>query len=138
VQFTVAVTTLAEVGDIARFDNPRQLTDYLGLCPSEHSTGEKRRLGGISKTGNSHARRVLIEGAWAYRYPARISRQIQIRQENLPQSIRDIAWKAQLRLCKRYRRLTARGKHPNVAVTAIARELASFMWAIAREIAPIT
>lgn len=138
VQFTVAVTTLAEVGDISRFDNPRQLTDYLGLCPSEHSSGEKRRLGGITKTGNSHARRVLVEGAWAYRYPARISRQIQIRQENLPQSIRDIAWKAQVRLCKRYRRLTARGKHPNVAITAIARELASFMWAIAREIAPIT
>jgi len=138
VQFTVAVTTVAEVGDIARFDNPRQLSAYLGLCPSEHSSGEKRRLGGITKTGNSHARRVLVEGAWAYRYPARISRQIQIRQENLPQSIRDIAWKAQVRLCKRYRRLTARGKHPNVAITAIARELASFMWGIAREISHTT
>ena len=138
VQFTVAVTTVAELGDIARFDNPRQLCDYLGLCPSEYSSGEKRRLGGITKAGNSHARRVLVEGAWAYRYPARISRQIQIRQEKLPQSIRDIAWKAQVRLCKRYHRLTSRGKHPNVAVTAIARELASFMWAIARELAPAT
>ena len=134
VQFTVAVTTVAEVGDLTRFDNPRQLTAYLGLAPSEYSSGEKRRMGGITKTGNGHARRALVEGAWSYRYPAKVSRQIQERQESLPRSIQDMAWKAQVRLCKRYRRLTSRGKNVNVAVTAIARELAAFMWAIAREV----
>lgn len=134
VQFTVAVTTVAELGDITRFNNPRQLTAYLGLSPSEYSSGDKRHQGGITKTGNGHARRAIIEGAWAYRYPAKVSRQIQVRQEDLPKSVRDIAWKAQVRLCKRYRKLTTRGKNPNIAVTAVARELASFMWAIAREI----
>jgi transposase len=134
VQDTVAVTTLAEVGDLTRFDNPRQLAAYLGLTPSEHTTGEKRRLGAITKAGNGHARRALVEGAWAYRYPAKVSEAIQKRLERLPKPIQDIAWKAQIRLCKRYRRLIARGKHPNVAVTAIARELAAFMWAIAKEV----
>lgn len=134
VQTTVAVTTLAELGDLTRFDNPRQLAAYLGLTPSEHTTGGKRRLGSITKTGNSHARRALVEGAWAYRYPAKVSESIQKRLQNLPQPIQNIAWKAQVRLCKRYRRLVARGKHPNVAVLAIARELAAFMWAIAREV----
>ena len=135
VKTTVAVTMAAEVGDLTRFDNPRQLTAYLGLIPSEYSSGEKRHLGGITKTGNSHARRVLIEGAWAYRYQARVSRAIQKRQEALSPEIREIAWKAQVRLCSRYRKLAARGKHSNVAVTAVARELACFMWAIAREVA---
>ena len=131
VQFTVAATTLAEVGDLTRFDNPRQLAAYLGLVPSEHTSGEKRRQGGITKCGNSHARRVLVEGAWAYRYPAKVSRIIQVRQEKLPKPVQDIAWKAQVRLCKRYRRLVGRGKNPTVAITAVARELASFMWSIA-------
>jgi transposase len=134
VQFTVAVTTVAEVGDLTRFDNPRQLTAYLGLNPSEYSTGQTRRLGGITKTGNGHARRVLVEGAWAYRYPAKVSEGIQRRLENQPQVIQDIAWKAQVRLCKRHRQLAAKGKHPNVVNTAISREMASFMWAIAREV----
>jgi len=134
VRFTVAITVVAEVGDLTRFDNPQQLMAYLGLTPSEHSSGGKRRLGGITKTGNSHARRVLVEGAWAYRHPAKVSRVIQVRLEDLPSSIQDIAWKAQLRLCKRYRRLVARGKNPNLVVTAIARELAAFMWAIANEV----
>jgi transposase len=134
VQDTVAVTTLAEVGDLTRFHNPRQLAAYLGLTPSEHTSGGKRRLGSITKAGNGHARRTLIEGAWAYRFSAKVSEAIRKRLENLPQSIQDIAWKAQVRLCKRYRRLISRGKHPNVAVTAIARELAAFMWAIAREV----
>ena len=107
---------------------------YLGLTPSEYSTGNTRRLGGITKTGNAHARRTLIEGAWAYRYNAKVSRPMQQRQETLPQAIRDIAWKAQVRLCKRYRRLVAKGKHPNVVVVAIARELAAFLWAIARQV----
>ena len=127
VQFHVAVTIVAELGDLTRFDTPRQLMSYVGLHPSEHSSGNARRQGGIAKTGNAHARRVLVEGAWAYRYLPKVSRQIQVRQESLPQEIRDIAWKAQLRLCKRFRRLVAHGKHPNVAVTAIARELVAFM-----------
>jgi transposase len=134
VQFTVALSTVAELGDLSRFDSPRQLMSYLGLTPSEYSTGNTRRLGGITKTGNAHARRTLIEGAWAYRYNAKVSRPMQQRQETLPQAIRDIAWKAQVRLCKRYRRLVAKGKHPNVVVVAIARELAAFLWAIARQV----
>lgn len=134
VAFHVAVTIAAELGDLTRFDNPRQLMSYVGLHPSEHSSGNARRQGGIAKTGNAHARRVLVEGAWAYRYLPKVSRQIQVRQESLPEQIRDIAWNAQLRLCKRFRRLVARGKHPNIAVTAIARELIAFMWAITRQV----
>ena len=134
VQDTVAITVAAELGDITRFDNPRQLAAFLGLVPSEDSSGERRRLGGITKAGNGHARRVLVEGAWAYRFPAKVSPHIQKRLEGLPQNVRDIAWKAQVRLCRRFRRLLARGKNPNVIVTAIARELAAFMWAIAREV----
>jgi transposase len=137
VQQTVAVTTVAELGDLTRFDHPRQLAAYLGLVPSEHSSGGKRRQGSITKTGNGHARRALIEGAWAYRFPAKVSAHLQKRIGHLPKRLQDIAWKAQIRLCKRYRRLTAHGKHPNVAVTAIARELAAFMWAIAQEV-PLT
>ena len=105
--------------------------------PSEYSTGLSRRLGAITKTGNGRARRALIEGAWAYRHPAKVSEHIQRRIDTLPKPIQDIGWKAQVRLCKRFRRLTARSKHPNVAVTAIARELIAFMWAIAKEV-PIT
>ena len=137
VQCTVAVTTVAELGDLTRFDNPRQLLHYLGLTPSEYSTGERRQQGGITKTGNSHARRALVEGAWAYRYPAKISRHLQLRLEKVPKAIQDISWKAQVRLCKRYRQLSARGKNPNQVVVAIARELSAFMWAIAQEV-PLT
>jgi transposase len=134
VQWLVALTVVAELGDLTRFDNPRQLAAFVGLNPSEHSSGARRRLGGITKTGNSRARRALIEAAWAYRYPAKVSEHIQKRIDGLPKPIQDIGWKAQVRLCKRYRRLTARGKHANVAVTAIARELLAFMWAIAKEV----
>ena len=137
VQNTVAVTMVSEIGDLTRFDNPRQLAGFLGLVPSEDSTGDSRRQGPITKAGNGHARRALVEGAWAYQYPAKVSPAIQKRLEGLPKPIQDIAWKAQVRLCKRFRRLIARGKHPNVVVTAIARELAAFMWAIAKEV-PIT
>jgi hypothetical protein len=91
-------------------------------------------LGGITKAGNTHARRALIEGAWAYRYPAKVSRHLQLRLEGLPKTIQDIAWKAQVRLCKRYRQLTARGKNANRVVVAIAREMAAFMGAIAQEV----
>jgi transposase len=137
VQFTVAVTMVAELGDLTRFDNPRQLMSYLGVTPSEYSSGERRRQGGITKAGNTHARRALIEGAWAYRYPAKVSRHLQLRLEKVPKTLQDISWKAQVRLCKRYRQLCARGKHPNQVVVAIARELIAFMWAIARHI-PVT
>jgi transposase len=135
VQFTVAVTTVAELGDLTRFENPRQLMKFLGLIPSEYSSGERRRQGSITKAGNTHARRALVEGAWAYRYPAKVSRHLQLRLEHLPKPIQDISWKAQVRLCKRFRRLMARGKHANQVVVAIARELAGFMWAIAKEMA---
>ena len=135
IQFTAAVTLIAELGDLHRFATPRQLMSYLGLIPSEHTSGERRRQGGITKTGNSHARRVLVEGAWAYRYPAKVSRHLQLRLETVPKAIQEISWKAQVRLCKRYRRLVARGKHVNQVVVAIAREMAAFVWAIAREVA---
>jgi transposase len=134
VQFTVAVTLVAELGDLTRFDNPRQVMKYLGLIPSEYSSGERRRQGSITKAGNSHARRALVEGAWAYRYPAKVSRHLQLRLEQLPKPSQDISWKAQVRLCTRFRRLLARGKHANQVVVAIARELAGFMWAIAKEV----
>jgi transposase len=134
VQFTVAVTTVAELGDLTRFDNPRQLMKFLGLIPSEYSSGERRRQGSITKAGNTHARHALVEGAWAYRYPAKVSRHLQLRLETQPKAIQDISWKAQVRLCTRYRRLMARGKHANQVVVAIARELVGFMWAIAKQV----
>jgi transposase len=134
VQFTVAVTIVAELGDLTRFDNPRQLMSYLGLIPSEYSSGERRHQSSITKAGNSHARRALIEGAWAYRYPAKVSRHLQLRLERLPKSIQDISGKAQVRLCKRYRKLSARGKNANLVVVAIARELIAFMWAITQAV----
>src|SRR5215470_7353989 len=135
VQFTVAVTTVAELGDLTRFENPRQLMNYLGLTPSEYSSGGRRQQGSITKTGNTHARRALVEGAWAYRYPATVSRHLQLRLEKLPAAIQAISWKAQVRLCKRYRHLMAKGKNANQVVVAIAREMAAFMWAIAKHIA---
>jgi transposase len=137
VQCTVAVTTVAELGDLTRFENPRQLMAYLGLTPSESSSGERRRQGAITKAGTTHARRALVEGAWAYRYPAKVSRHLQLRLEKQPKAIQDISWKAQVRLCKRYRKLLARGKHANQGVVAIARELVEFMWAIAKQV-PVT
>jgi len=134
VQFTVAATLIAELGDLTRFENPRQLMSYLGLTPREYSSGERRRQGTITKAGNAFARRALVEGAWSYRYPAKVSRHLQVRLEQVPKVIQDIAWKAQVRLCKRFRYLTARGKNPNHVVVAIARELAAFIWAITREV----
>jgi transposase len=126
----VAATVIAEIGDLSRFDNPRDLMAFLGLIPTQHSSGDNIKLGRITKTGNGHARRMLIQAAWSYRLPARVSRRLRDRQENLPEKIWKIAWKAQVRLCTRYRRLIARGKPTQVTTTAIARELAAFMWAI--------
>jgi transposase len=118
-----AATLVAELGDITRFANPRQLMAYLGLVPSEHSSGGTRRQGGITKAGNSAARKMLIEAAWSYRFPARVSREQLLRQEGLAKPIRDTAWKAQERLCRRYRKLARAGKPPTVVTAAIAREL---------------
>jgi len=132
VALVVAVTVVAEVGDFRRFANARQLMAYLGLAPSEHSSGSIIRRGGITKAGNTLARRVLIEGAWTYRMTARVSRKLHDRLEPLSAVIRDIAWKAQVRLCARYRRLAAAGKPKVVVTTAIAREMVGFIWAIAR------
>jgi len=129
-----AATLIAELGDLTRFTNPRQLMAYLGLVPSEHSSGASVKRGGITKAGNGAARRLLIEAAWSYRFPARISRELLLRQENQPKPIRDIAWKGQVRLCARYRRLARTGKPANVVTAAIARELAGFIWAIARQV----
>jgi len=134
VELTGAVILIAELGDLTRFATPRQLMSYLGLTPSEYSSGERRRQGGITKAGHTHARRALVEGAWAYRYPAKVSRHLQLRQEKLPAEVRAIGWKAQVRLCKRYRQLIARGKHANQVVVAMAREMAAFAWAIARTV----
>ena len=136
VSFVVAVTFVAEIGDLRRFDNPRQLMAFLGLVPAERSTGERVRRAGLTLAGNRRARRVLIEGAWSYRYPARVSQTLQARLEGLPKTVRAIAWKAQLRLCARYRRLAAAGKKLPVVIAAIAREMAAFLWAIAQHVAP--
>ena len=131
-----AATLIVELGDLSRFANPRQLMAYLGLVPSEYSSGASIKRGGLTKAGNSAARRLLIEASWTYRFPARVSRELLLRQEEQPKPIRDIAWKAQLRLCARYRTLARRGKPANVVTAAIARELAGFIWAIARRVPP--
>lgn len=134
VSTVVAITTIAELGDLSRFDHPSKLMAYLGLVPSEHSSGASKKRGGITKTGNSHVRRVLTEAAHSYRLPARISRVILGRQNDLSAEVKKIAWDAQVRLCARYQRLIGRGKETNVVVTAIAREIAAFMWAIAKQV----
>jgi transposase len=134
VDFLAAVTLVAEIGDFRRFAHPRDVMAFLGLIPSEYTSGDTRHQGKITKTGNSHARRVLVEAAWNYRFPARLSRILQTRQEGQPKTIRQIAWKAQLRLAQRYRRLSSRKLHPNKICVAIARELAGFLWDIARNV----
>ena len=126
-----AIGLVAEIGDIGRFAHPRQLMGYLGLVPSESSSGEQVARGSITKTGNAHARRLLTEAAWNYRFQARIGHRAQRRAENLPQAIRDVAWKAQLRLTGRFARLRVRGVQINKVCVAVARELAGFVWAIA-------
>lgn len=134
VAFTVAVGLVAEVGDLSRFDNPRQLMAWFGLVPSEYTSSTKVRRGGITRCGNGYARRLIVEAAWAYRYKPQVSRIIEKRHAGLPKPIVDRAWDAQLRLCKRFRKLSARGKHHNVALVAVARELTGFIWDIARRV----
>ena len=127
-----ALTLVAELGDVRRFDTPPALMAYLGLTPSEHSSGSRRQLGGITKTGNSAARRILIEGAWTYRYPPRLTHHLQQKGREASDYARARAWDAQKRLCDRYTRLIQNGKNAKSVVTAIARELAGFIWDIAR------
>lgn len=138
VALVAAVTLVAEIGDFGRFASPRQLMAWLGLVPKEHSSGRKVARGNITKAGNTRARRMLVESAWTYRLPARMGKQIAERNEGLPEAIRAVAWKAQTRLCTRYRRLQNAGKPANIIVVAIARELAAFVWAIARLAQPST
>lgn len=133
-----ASTIIAEIGDVRRFEHPRQLMSYLGLVPSEHSSGPRIRKGGITKTGNAHARRMLVEAAWSYRFAARIGPKLKQRQETQADAFCDLSWKAQQRLSKRYRALTARGLHQNKVCVAVARELSGFIWTMARIAAPST
>ena len=134
VQLIAAMTLVAELQDFLRFDNPRQLMGYVGLVPSEHSSGPQRRQGSITKAGNSAARRMLVEIAWHYQHSPRVSPIIATRQDQVPKEVTDIAWKAQLRLHAKFKRLVARRVLKNKAVVAVARELAGFVWAIGREV----
>jgi transposase len=131
-----AIVLLAELGDISRFDSPRELMAFLGLVPSEHSSGARRRQGGITLTGNGHARRMLIESAWSYRFPARQTMHLKRKAVNASEPAKAIAWAAQKRLCARYRTLTRAGKNTKVACVAVARELAGFIWDIVRHEMP--
>jgi transposase len=124
-----AATLIAELGDLSRFGNPRQLMAYLGLVPSEYSSGASIKRGGLAEAGNSAARRLLIEAAWTYRFPARVSRELRLRQEEQPRAIREIAWNAQLQLCARYRKFARSG------MSSLPRSL-GFIWAIARRVPP--
>lgn len=129
-----AATFLAEIGELSRFQNPRELMAYLGLVPSEQSTGDSIKRGPITKTGNRRARRMLVECSWSYRHPPRVGRNKQEKVAAAPQRVREIAWKAQNRLHNRYRSLIRKGKLKTVANTAVAREFAGFLWAVNREI----
>jgi transposase len=131
-----AIVLLAELGDISRFDSPKQLMAFLGLVPSEHSSGGRRRQGAITLTGNSHARRMLVESAWSYRFPARQTKHLKAKAASASPEAKRIAWKAQVRLCGRYRSMTRAGKNTKLVCVAIARELAGFLWDIVRQEMP--
>jgi transposase len=135
VQVLTAMTLVAEVGDFSRFEDPKSLMHFFGLTPSEHSSGQGRVQGGITRCGNAHCRRVLTEAAWQYRLTPKVSQAIQKRQEGQSKEVRLIAWEAQQRLHKRFKQLAARKKSV-VAATAVARELAGFVWAIACKVKP--
>lgn len=133
VDSVTAIGLIAEIGDFERFETARALMGYLGLVPSEHSSGNSVRRGSITKTGNGHARRLLVEAAWNYRFAARMSSTLRNRSAELPAAIREHAWKAQLRLSRRFAQLSSRGVQINKVCVAVARELAGFVWAIARQ-----
>ena len=132
VDVITAMTLLSELGDVSRFDKPGQLMAYLGLVPSEHSSGGRRRQGGITRTGNRQARRALVESAWCYRFPARRTAHLERKAAAASDEARAIAWKAQRRLCGRYRHLLQAGKNSKQANVAVARELSGFVWDIVR------
>jgi len=134
VETVTAMTLVAELGDLTRFDSPRQLMSYLGLVPSEHSSGQRTRRGAITRAGNTHARRALIESAWSYQHPARKTKHLQRKAKNASEQVQAIAWKAQVRLCGRFRKMEAGGKTINKVAVATARELSGFIWAIYREV----
>lgn len=136
VDLVVAVSFAVEIGDVRRFESPRQLMGYLGLVPEERSTGETVRRGSITKMGNARLRQLLVESAWTYRHPPRVGKGKLAKIERVPPKVREIAWKAQSRLTARFRAFAARGKKLTVTCTAVARELAGFMWAVAREVQP--
>ena len=129
-----AATIVAEAGQLSRFEKPRHLMGYSGLVPSEYTSGSRRRLGAITKTGNAHLRRVVIEAAWAYRFGPAVRAPLRARQAGLDPGITEIAWRAQKRLHDRYRTLAARGKNHNQVITAVGRELLGFIWDIARTV----
>ena len=131
-QLVTSMVITSELGDLMRFQHPRQLMAYLGLVPSEQSSGGKRHQGAITKSGNSHARWMLIEAAQSYRLPPKVSREISLRQEGLGREVKAVSWRAQNRLHRRYSRLLMRGIHRNKVVVAVARELCGFIWELAR------
>jgi len=137
IQSIHGVRIVAELGDLGRFESPRKLMGYLGLIPSENSSGPRRRQGAITKAGNRSARRAFVEAAHAYRFPARVSRVIANRQGCISREVLDIAWKAQVRLCARFRKLNARGINRNKVTVAVARELCGFVWAVGQIVKPV-
>ena len=137
IALVTATSLAAEIGSFRRFGTPRGIMGYTGLIPSEYSSGERRRQGAITKTGNRHVRKLLIEAAWSYLYQPAVRGELKKRIEHLPLSIQSISWKAQNRLHKKYYRLIAKGKEKNKAIVAVARELAGFIWAIAQEVEEI-
>jgi transposase len=135
ISLVTAVGIVAEIGDFQRFATAPKAMSFAGLTPSEHSSGDSTRRGGITRAGNRYVRRLLVESAWSYRFTARMSPAIRKRNQGVPAGVRTIAWKAQKRLCKRYRQLLARGKTKQKTVTAVARELMGFIWAASQELA---
>jgi transposase len=123
VRWLTAMTLVAEVGDLTRFDSPRQLMAYLGLVPSEHSSGGTRRQGGLTKTGNTLARKSLVESAWAYQYPAHKTAHMRAKMVGVSAPVEAMAWAAQRRLCARYKKLCEAGKSRPLACAAVAREM---------------
>lgn len=134
VAMTTACTVISELGDLSRFEHPKHLMSYLGLTPTENSSGDRIRRGAITKTGNTRVRRVLIEASWNYRFNPKVNKDIQRRQEELPLKIRNIAWEAQLRLTHKYKTMLNKDKVKNIIIVSIARELCGFIWAIFNEL----
>lgn len=135
-QLVASMVVTSELGNLWRFEHPRQLMAYLGLVPREQSSGDRRRQGAITKSGNSHVRWMLVEVAHHYRMPPKISKELSHRQEGLSRDVRALSWRAQERLHRRFSRLSLRGVHHNKVTVAIARELTAFIWELARVLDP--